>query len=142
MKLFKEVGSQVATYAEGRSQELLHTMREKFGLDEWQKDFDGLNPERKESIQKYYEQRSKEWYVAERTGDLSHYLFWMAVGIMETQAPEMRRWSEQGQRKLRLKTLTVCAKCMNDEDGGHRYVDEEGYLTQEWIYRRRQIYRG
>ena len=59
-----------------------------------------MHPKERENIQKYYEQRSKEWYVAEHTGDLSHYMFMMAVGIMETRAPEMRRWSEEGQRKL------------------------------------------
>ena len=135
-KLFAEVGSQVATCAEDGSQGLLHE------LERWKDKFVQLPPEKRLHIQNFYEKRSHEWYVTERTGDLTHYMFMMAVRVMETRAPQMRQWIEPGQRKLRLRNLTVCAKCMNDEDGGHRYVSEEGYLTQEWQSKRRYAYRG
>ena len=111
-------------------------------MERWKGDFVQLPPEKRLRIQNFYEKRAQEWYVSERAGDVSYYMFIMAVGVMETQTPEMRQWIERGQKKMRLRNITVCAKCMNDEDGGHRYVSEEGYLTQEWFSKRTYAHNG
>ena len=141
-QMFKEIETQLAALSDDVSQGLIDSLREIFAVNSWDKRIQSLPADKKRTVQQYYKDMSQEWKTSSRVGGLEDHLFMTAVGIMETQVSEMRRWSEQGRRKMRLKTITVCAKCMDDQDPEHRCLTPEGLLTQEWTRRRRDAYRG
>ena len=87
----------------------------------WEGRFAELPPEKRLKIRTLYEGRSKEWHVASRAGDLTDYVFTAAIGVVETRAPQLREWTGYGERELRLKVLTVCARCMDEQEDGQEF---------------------